>query len=71
MKMDYARFPLDFLASVFAAPGAVFEAGATFFFSLFDVCITSFSGVFRLWRFLPRIHVLLVPGYTLCPCSGI
>ena len=44
--MDYALFPLDFLASVFAAPGAVFDAGATFFFSLFDVVITSFSVFF-------------------------
>jgi hypothetical protein len=45
-KWDYAFFPLNFLASVFAATGAVFEAGATAFFSLFDVVITSFSVVF-------------------------
>ncbi len=64
-------FPLNFLASVFTATGAVFEAGATAFFSLFDVVITSFfSGFCSLW-FLPLIHVLLVPGYTLCPCAGI
>jgi len=59
------------LALVFAAAGAVFEAGATTFFSLFDVVITSFSVVFRLLWFLPRIHILLVPGYTLCPIAGI
>jgi hypothetical protein len=41
--MDYALFPLDFFAPVFAAAGAVFDAGATAFFSLFDVVITSFS----------------------------
>src|SRR5208283_610603 len=45
-KWDYLLFPLDFLASVFAATGAVFEAGATAFLSLFDVVITSFSVFF-------------------------
>jgi hypothetical protein len=59
------------LALVFAATGAVFEAGATTFFFLFDVVITSFLVVFRLLWFLPRIHVLVVPGYTLCPITGI
>jgi hypothetical protein len=44
--LDYALFPLDFLAPVFAATGAVFEAGATAFFFLFDVVITSFSVFF-------------------------
>jgi hypothetical protein len=59
------------LALVFAAAGVVFEAGATTFFSLFDVVITSFSVVFRSLWFLPHIHVLGVPGYTLCPSAGI
>jgi hypothetical protein len=44
--LDYALFPLDFLSPVFAAAGAVFEAGATAFFFLFDVVITSFSVFF-------------------------
>jgi hypothetical protein len=59
------------LPSAFTDPGAVFEAGATFFFAIFDVVITSFFSVFRSLWFLPLIHVLLVPGYTLCPCIGI
>jgi hypothetical protein len=46
MNLNYPRFPLPFLASVFAATGAVFETGATFFFSLFDVVITSFLSRF-------------------------
>jgi hypothetical protein len=44
--LDYALFPLDFFAPVFAAAGVVFEAGATTFFFLFDVVITSFSVFF-------------------------
>jgi hypothetical protein len=44
--LDYALLPLDFLAPVFPAAGAVFEAGATAFFFLFDVVITSFSVFF-------------------------
>jgi hypothetical protein len=59
------------LAPFFAATGAVFDAGATTFFALFDVVITSFSVVFRSLWFLPLIHVLSVPGYTLCACAGI
>jgi hypothetical protein len=34
------------LAPVFAATGAVFDAGATFFFAIFDMVITSFSVFF-------------------------
>jgi hypothetical protein len=34
------------LAPAFAAPGAVFDAGATFFFAIFDMVITSFSVFF-------------------------
>jgi len=30
-----------------------------------------FLVVFRSLWFLPHIHVLLVPGYTLCPGTGI
>ena len=63
MKIGYFLFPPDFLSPVFDAPGAVFEAGATAFFSLFDVVITSFSVVFRSLWFLPLILVLLVPEY--------
>ena len=48
MKSDYFRFPLDFLASFFDATGAVFDAGATTFFALFDVVITSFLSRFLL-----------------------
>jgi len=68
---DYALFLLVFLASVFNAAGAAFETGPTAFFSLFDVIITSFSVVFHCLWFLPHIHVLLAPGYTLCPGTGI
>jgi hypothetical protein len=62
---------LPFLPKVFAGSGAVFAAGATFFFSLFDVVITSFSVVFCSSWFLPLSLVLLVQGYTLCAGTGI
>ena len=47
-EWDYALFPWDFLPSVGTTAGAAF-AGATTFFSLFDVVITSFSVFFDLW----------------------
>ena len=68
--MDYPLFWLPFLPKVFAGSGAVFDAGATFFFSLFDVVITSFSVVFRYCGFATT-PVLLVQGYTLCAGVGI
>ena len=57
LKEDYPLFWLPFLPKVFAGSGAAFVAGATFFFSLFDVGITSFSVGFLsvLWF----CHVLL------------
>jgi len=72
MKEDYPRFWLPFLPKVFTGSGAAFAAGTTFFFSLFDVGITSFSvGLFSVFVVLPRTPVLLVPGYTLCACTEI
>jgi hypothetical protein len=49
-KKDYPRFWLPFLApaTIFPATGAVFGAGATTFFALFDVVITSFFSYFSL-----------------------
>jgi hypothetical protein len=41
--LDYPLFWLPFLPKVFAGSGAVFDAGATVFFFIFDVVITSFS----------------------------
>jgi len=58
------------LPSVGTTAGAAFDAGATTFFSLFDVVITSFYSYFSFCG-LPHIPVLLIPGYTLCPCAGI
>jgi len=46
-EWDYALFPWDFLPSVGTTAGAAFDAGATTFFSLFDVVITSFSVIFH------------------------
>jgi hypothetical protein len=47
MNRNYPLFQLDFLPSFFFdATGAVFETGATTFFALFDVVITSFSMIF-------------------------
>jgi hypothetical protein len=59
------------LAPAFAAPGAVFDAGATFFFAIFDVVITSFSvffvhgGFCHLFMFFwyRDIHFVLVPKF--------
>jgi len=45
---NYVLFPWDFLPSVWTTTGAVFAAGATAFFSLFDVVITSFFSYFSL-----------------------
>jgi hypothetical protein len=72
MKEDYPLFWLPFLPKVFFGSGAAGAAGATFFFSLFDVGITSFSvGFFERTVDLPRTPLLLVQGYTLCARTGI
>jgi hypothetical protein len=68
----YALFPADFLASAFAATGAVVVTGATAFLSLYDVVITSFFSVFSFIVVFATYSSSLGTGiYALCLCRNL